>query len=32
MHYSISQAAILLGVCTTTIIRWDKQGLIRCVR
>ena len=32
MYYSISQAAFLLGVCTTTIRRWDKQGLIRCVR
>ena len=28
MYYSISQAAFLLGVCTTTIRRWDKQGLI----
>ena len=32
MYYSISQAAFLLGVCTTTIRRWDKLGLIKCVR
>ena len=32
MYYSISQAAFLLGVYTTTIRRWDKQGLIKCIR
>ncbi len=32
MYYSVSQVAFLLGVCNTTIRRWDKQGLIRCIR
>ncbi|MCE7734805.1 MAG: helix-turn-helix domain-containing protein [Candidatus Heimdallarchaeota archaeon] len=30
--YAISQAAMLLGVCPTTIRRWDKSGDIMCNR
>lgn len=30
--YSVSQAALLLGVCPATIRRWDKLGQIRCYR
>ncbi len=26
MYYSVSNAGILLGVCATTIRRWDKNG------
>ncbi|MFV2014448.1 MAG: IS607 family transposase [Candidatus Heimdallarchaeota archaeon] len=36
MHYteyfSVSQAGSLLGVCVTTIRRWDKNKQIRCIR
>ncbi|MHA2253108.1 MAG: hypothetical protein ACXAD7_22285 [Candidatus Kariarchaeaceae archaeon] len=32
MYYSISHTPFPLGVCTTTIRRWDKQDLIRCMR
>lgn len=32
MYYTISQAGFLLGVCPTTIRRWDKNKLIRCIR
>jgi putative resolvase len=32
VYYSISQAAFLMGVCSTTLRRWDKQGSIKCVR
>ncbi len=32
MYYTVSQAAILLGVCPTTIRRWDKLKLIKCIR
>ena len=32
MYYSVSKAGILLGVCPTTIRRWDKNGLIKCIR
>lgn len=32
MYYSVSQAGFLLGVCPTTIRRWDKNNLIRCIR
>ena len=32
MYYSVSQAGFLLGVCATTIRRWDKNKLIRCIR
>lgn len=32
MYYSVSQAAFLLGVCPTTIRRWDRDGKIRCIR
>jgi len=31
-YYRISQAALLLGVCTTTIRRWDRLGKIKCIR
>ncbi|MBD3405971.1 MAG: MerR family DNA-binding transcriptional regulator [Candidatus Lokiarchaeota archaeon] len=30
--FSVSIAAARLGVCTKTIRRWDKQGLIECYR
>ena len=30
--YRISAAAEILGVCTKTIRRWDKSGLIVCFR
>ena len=30
--YRISEAATILGVCTKTIRRWDKSGLIICFR
>lgn len=30
--YSVSQAAVLLGVHPTTIRRWDQNGVIRCSR
>ena len=30
--YRISEAAEILGVCTKTIRRWDKSGLIVCFR
>jgi putative resolvase len=30
--YTISQAALLLGVCPTTIRRWDKSASIKCYR
>ncbi|MFV2014528.1 MAG: IS607 family transposase [Candidatus Heimdallarchaeota archaeon] len=30
--YTVSQASILLGVCPTTIRRWDKSGSIKCYR
>ena len=32
MYYSVSQTGLLLGVCSTTIRRWDKCNLIRCIR
>lgn len=32
MYFNISQTAFLLGVCTTTIRRWDKAGKIKCIR
>ena len=32
MYYSVSHAGILLGVCSTTIRRWDNSGLIKCFR
>ena len=32
MYYSVSQASKLLGVCTTTIRRWDSPGKIKCIR
>ena len=30
--YTVSQAALMLGVCPTTIRRWDKSGNIKCYR
>ena len=30
--YTTSQAAFLLGVCATTIRRWDRNGKLRCSR
>ncbi|MGY5853920.1 MAG: IS607 family transposase [Candidatus Thorarchaeota archaeon] len=30
--FSVSQAALRLGVCTKTIRRWDQRGLIHCHR
>ncbi|NHI84121.1 MAG: IS607 family transposase [Candidatus Thorarchaeota archaeon] len=30
--YSVSQAALRLGVCVRTIHRWDKTGKLRCFR
>lgn len=32
MYFTVSQAAFLLGVCPTTIRRWDRDGKIRCMR
>ena len=32
MYYSVSDAGLLLGVCRTTIRRWDKKALIKCIR
>jgi len=32
MYLTVSQAAFLLGVCPTTIRRWDKDGKIQCMR
>ena len=32
MYYSISGTSSLLGVCSTTIRRWDRAGKIRCIR
>ena len=32
MYYSVSQAGLLLGVCVTTIRRWDKRKQIKCIR
>ena len=32
MYYSVSNAGLLLGVCPTTIRRWDKNALIKCIR
>ena len=32
MYYSVSQAGILLGVCPTTIRRWDSKNIIKCIR
>ncbi|MHA1727184.1 MAG: IS607 family transposase [Promethearchaeota archaeon] len=30
--YRVSEAVEILGVCTKTILRWDKSGLIICFR
>lgn len=30
--FSVSQAALRLGVCSKTIRRWDAQGYIQCLR
>ena len=32
MYYSVSQAGLLLGVCVTTIRRWDANKQIKCFR
>ena len=32
MYYSVSEAGLLLGVCTTTIRRWDTKKQIKCIR
>ena len=32
MYYTVSQAGLLLGVCSTTIRRWDDKKLIKCIR
>ena len=32
MYYTVSEAAFLLGVCPTTIRRWDNKKLINCIR
>ena len=32
MYFSVSEAGFLLGVCPTTIRRWDKLGKIKCIR
>ena len=32
MYYSVSQAGLLLGVCSTTIRRWDNNSQIKCFR
>ena len=32
MYYTISQTGFLLGVCVTTIRRWDKKKQIKCIR
>ncbi|MHA2377765.1 MAG: MerR family transcriptional regulator [Candidatus Thorarchaeota archaeon] len=29
---SVSQVALRLGVCSKTIRRWDKRGVIQCFR
>ena len=32
MYYTVSNAGLLLGVCATTIRRWDKNQQIKCIR
>lgn len=32
MYYSVSNAGLLVGVCSTTIRRWDSNNLIKCIR
>ena len=32
MYYSVSQTGTLLGVCPTTIRRWDNKNMIKCIR
>ncbi|MFV2014896.1 MAG: recombinase family protein [Candidatus Heimdallarchaeota archaeon] len=32
MYYTVSQTGFLLGVCATTIRRWDKNKQIKCIR
>jgi len=32
MYYTVSHAGFLLGVCPTTIRRWDRKKQIQCIR